>query len=105
MYIVQYRWKLKSGTEDRFRSAWKQGTERIIALEGGLGSRLHQANDGSWIAYAQWPDRESWSRFWNAPTPISETGETMWMCIEYSDEPLGMLVMDDRLIHERQSHE
>jgi hypothetical protein len=27
-----------------------------------LGSRLHVAEDGTWVAYAQWPSREAWER-------------------------------------------
>jgi len=35
-------------------------TEEIRNEMGGLGSRLHRSDDGSWIAYAQWPSRATW---------------------------------------------
>ena len=101
MYIVLYRWKIKTGMEEKFRSAWRTRTQQIIVEEGGLGSRLHQATDGSWIAYAQWPDRERWSKFWNAPKAQGETGQAMRSCIESSDEPTGMSVIDDLLVQGR----
>lgn len=55
-----YRWRLHADKVLQFQQAWERGTLRIAAERGGLGSRLHQADDGSWLAYAQWPDRASW---------------------------------------------
>ncbi|MFP5263535.1 MAG: antibiotic biosynthesis monooxygenase family protein [Blastocatellia bacterium] len=60
MFIVVYRWKLKEGMEDRFRQGWRAATEAISQRYGSLGSRLHKADDGAWVAYAQWPDKERW---------------------------------------------
>ena len=44
-------------------AAWETLTQGIRAGRGGLGSRLHRAEDGTWVAYAQWPDRATWERF------------------------------------------
>jgi hypothetical protein len=41
---------------------WEIVTREIRDHEGGLGSRLHRAADGTWVAYAQWPSRELWER-------------------------------------------
>ncbi len=59
-FTVIYRWRLHPGMEEQFQSQWAISTERILREEGGLGSRLHRADDGSWIGYAQWPDRATW---------------------------------------------
>ena len=40
--------------------AWKQLTQLIYEYEGSLGSRLHQKDESRYIAYAHWPDRETW---------------------------------------------
>lgn len=61
MFCVVYQWKVKSGKEELFRQTWREITEAIFAQHGSLGSRLHQAEDGSFVAYAQWPSEESWS--------------------------------------------
>ena len=59
-FAVIYRWRIHPGMEDRFVAAWETLTRGIRDGRGGLGSRLHRAEDGTWVAYAQWPDRETW---------------------------------------------
>ncbi len=60
MFCVIYQWQVKPAREPDFRETWRAITEAIFRQHGSLGSRMHSADDGSWIAYAQWPDRESW---------------------------------------------
>ena len=48
------------GREAQFEAGWRGGTERITAEFGGWGSRLHKQSEGIYIAYAQWPDEETW---------------------------------------------
>lgn len=62
MFIALYRWKLKAGKEQQFRAAWSQVTLAIRENCGSLGSRLHQAEDGTWAAYAQWPTKAMWQK-------------------------------------------
>ncbi len=62
MFAVIYRWRVIAGREAQFEAGWAAGTEAIKQEFGGLGSRLHAAGDGIYIAYAQWPDRETWER-------------------------------------------
>jgi len=61
MLIVVYRWRIKAGHEAQFREGWRAMTASIAATRGGLGSRLHRAQDGTWVAYAQWPDRAAYA--------------------------------------------
>lgn len=37
-------------------------TRAIYATCGSKGSRLHRCDDGSWLAYARWPDEETFER-------------------------------------------
>lgn len=62
MFAVIYRWRIVPGLEAQFEEGWKRGTERISEEFGGWGSRLHRAGDGVYIAYAQWPDEETWNK-------------------------------------------
>lgn len=60
MFAVIYQFEVKSGKESAFRAAWKDLTSLIYQNCGSLGSRLHSSNAGTYIAYAQWSNREQW---------------------------------------------
>lgn len=60
MFTPIYHFEVKSGQEKTFIEAWRQLTELIMKYEGALGSRLHRSSDGSFVAYAQWPNRALW---------------------------------------------
>lgn len=62
MFAVVYRWRVALDKERDFLGAWELLTREYLASAGSLGSRLHRASDGMWVAYAQWPDRHSWER-------------------------------------------
>ncbi|MFE2150267.1 antibiotic biosynthesis monooxygenase family protein [Streptomyces lavendulae] len=62
MFAVVYRWRLREGKEQQFAEGWRRVTEAIHARCGSYGSRLHRADDGTWVAYARWPDAESRER-------------------------------------------
>lgn len=59
-FAVLYRWRLHPGQEKSFRQGWAGLTQDIAQNLGGLGSRLHQLEDDSYAAYAQWPSRQLW---------------------------------------------
>ncbi|MYW63767.1 hypothetical protein GTY65_06690 [Streptomyces sp. SID8379] len=56
MFAVIYRWRLHEGKEEQFAAGWHRVTLAIRAHCGSYGSRLHRADDGTWVAYARWPD-------------------------------------------------
>ncbi|MFG2391209.1 hypothetical protein ACGFYF_20195 [Streptomyces lavendulae] len=62
MFAVVYRWRLHEGKERQFVEGWRRVTDAIHARCGSYGSRLHRADDGTWVAYARWPDAESRER-------------------------------------------
>ena len=62
MFCVLYEFKVKAGQKEAFREAWRTVTENVVQEYDSLGARLHESDDGAWIAYAQWPDINSWQR-------------------------------------------
>lgn len=72
MFAAIYRWKVKAGFEEQFERGWTLGTERIAEELGGWGSRLHRAADGTYFAYAEWPDEATWQRAVAAGMPHSD---------------------------------
>lgn len=98
MFIALYRWKLKPGKEDQFREAWSQVTLAIREKCGSLGSRLHSSEDGTWVAYAQWPSKEMWQK----DRPLGDEGDAarrrMSEAIEERLPALYLTVTDDFLI-------
>ncbi len=66
MFVAVYWWRVKPGKEEQFREAWRRGTEAITRIYGSYGSRLHRETDGRFVAYAEWPDAETWQRAFDA---------------------------------------
>jgi heme-degrading monooxygenase HmoA len=60
MFAVIYRFAIHPEKEKEFLSAWEGLTDLIYKHEGSLGSRLHQQDAVNYIAYAQWPDKNTW---------------------------------------------
>lgn len=69
-FCVIYQFRVRSGEESRFVRAWEDLTLAIREHCGGLGSRLHKADDGWWLAYAQWPDRQTWEQAQARTAPV-----------------------------------
>lgn len=59
MFAVLYRWRLHPGREEQFVDGWNRVTRAIRQSCGSYGSRLHRASDGSWVAYARWPEDQA----------------------------------------------
>ena len=97
MFIALYRWAVREGQEERFREGWRRLTEEIHARRGSRGSRLHRAEDGTWVAYAQWPDRQTWESARGVEAADGEALEMMRGSIEVSHPPVLMEVSDDLL--------
>ncbi|MFK5957054.1 MAG: antibiotic biosynthesis monooxygenase [Planctomycetota bacterium] len=96
-FAVLYRWRLKAGSEESFGKAWAKMTELIKQECGGLGSRLHQVEDGTWAAYAQWPDRKTWEAMQRRDSIDKIASAQMREAIEESFEPVLMTVRKDDL--------
>jgi heme-degrading monooxygenase HmoA len=110
MYVALYGWRVKPGHEEQFREAWRRGTRAITRIYGSFGSRLHRAEDGRFIGYAEWPDEASWRRAFDAKM-IYDNPEARRMFIDaladaHGGELIaGMEVLDDLLIpHSGEPH-
>jgi hypothetical protein len=90
-FAVIYRWRLHPGREALFQEIWARNTVEIARRCGGLGSRLHRADDGSWLAYAQWPDRATWERSYDVPDWDPEGSHLIETCVA---ERLPRLLLD-----------
>jgi heme-degrading monooxygenase HmoA len=66
MYVAVYRWTVKPGREEQFREAWRRGTRAITRIYGSFGSRLHRDEQGRYLGYAEWPDKASWQKAFDA---------------------------------------
>lgn len=96
-FAVIYRWKIKEGLEESFRQAWEMITLDIKEMRGGLGSRLHQADDGTWYAYAQWPSREAWAKSQAGGPTNEEASVLMSEAVEKSFDPIPLKPVRDLL--------
>src|SRR3954470_9205135 len=71
MFAVIYQCYLKPGREGDFRQAWHLIASYFVEKRGALGSCLHKAEGGKWIAYSRWPDKATRDASWpgdNAPS-------------------------------------
>lgn len=62
MFYIIYEFTVDAAAQDEFEKLWHSLTIAIRDNSGGLGSRLHKAlnKPNCWVAYAQWPDKETW---------------------------------------------
>lgn len=100
MFIALYRWKVKEGHEKNFLEGWHRTTEEIYQHRGSLGSRLHWAEDGLWVAYAQWPDSRTYDAAQSIPAVDAEARRMFRESIEESYPDIYMSVVDDLLQEE-----
>jgi heme-degrading monooxygenase HmoA len=101
MFVAAYWWKVHPGKEDQFRAAWRRGTQLIQQKYGSLGSRLHQEEDGRFIGVAEWPDKATWQKAYDAKMVYDEP-ETRKAFVEaiadVPDEPLLLMEVTDDLL-------
>jgi len=92
MYAVIYQFDVIQGQEEDFETLWQMVTESFIQHAGGLGSRLHKNETGSYIAYAQWPDKKAWE---TARQKLPKTAiENLQRMNGYCDEITVLFNMD-----------
>lgn len=60
MFVAIYQFDVKPNHEQKFIESWEGLTQLIYQYEDSLGSRLHKNKDGTYIAYAQWPNKATW---------------------------------------------
>jgi len=100
-FVAAYWWRAKPGKEDQFREAWRRGTELIRERYGSLGSRLHREDDGRFIGVAEWPDRQTWQRAFDAKM-VYDDPETRAAFVDaledWAEDPLLLMEVTDDLL-------
>jgi len=96
-FCVLYRFRVRDGEEAAFVSAWTELTHGIRDQRGGLGSRLHRDDDGTFVAYAQWPDRATWQRAQELPSVDPVASERMARTMTESFSPILLTPGEDLL--------
>lgn len=105
MFVAAYWWEVHPGKEDQFRAAWRRGTQLIRERYGSLGSRLHRQERADdkvrFIGVAEWPDRETWQRAFDARM-VYDDPETRAAFVgalsDWADEPLLLMEVTDDLL-------
>jgi quinol monooxygenase YgiN len=98
-FVAIYHWRIYVDQIDSFLAAWETVTRCIKAERGGLGSKIHRADDGTFVAYAQWPDRETWQAMGKLPSVDPEASKAMRAAIEESLPSLYLDPINDLLEH------
>jgi quinol monooxygenase YgiN len=96
-FCVIYRWRLHPGKESQFREGWERATQTLMRRHGALGSRLHQADDGTWVAYAQWPNKTAWEQLRALPSVDAEASRMMLDAELESHPPILLMPVADFL--------
>jgi quinol monooxygenase YgiN len=60
MYCILLEFRPVPGKEEKFLRSWAALTEYIHQNYGSKGSRMHRSESGKFIAYAQWPGKETY---------------------------------------------
>lgn len=101
MFAVIYQGYLKPGREEEYQKAWHQIASYFVSKRGAIGSCLHKAEDGKWIAYSRWPDKATRDASWpgekdpsnELPEEIRQAILTVKGCID-PDRKLPDICMD-----------
>jgi len=101
MLAVVLEFDVSEGMENQFRQAWIETTEIIYQNFGSLGSRLHQADNGKFIAYAQWPSLDVYESDHHWPEGSKNAREAMRKCLKNgAPTVLHKLKLDTDLLKE-----
>ncbi|SFF34142.1 Antibiotic biosynthesis monooxygenase [Fontimonas thermophila] len=104
-FAVVYQWRLKPGMEEQFRQAWEELTAILLATRGARGSRLHRTDNGHFVAYAQWPDQQTWERSCALHELDEKLSRRMLEAVEETWSPMLLTTVSDCLIPEHARHD
>ncbi|USD39392.1 antibiotic biosynthesis monooxygenase [Ferrimonas sp. SCSIO 43195] len=97
MYTVLYQWKIRSGKQQEFMSAWEEVTDYYLKNHEALGSRLHQIDDHSFAAYAQWASKADRDKAFASVDSPDSAIERMRACVVDRLDPIEMVMILDKL--------
>ena len=73
MFAVIYRSYIKPEKETEYQQLWQQIATYFREHCGALGSCLHKTEEGIWLAYSRWPDKETRDAAWPGENNPSAT--------------------------------
>ena len=97
MYTVLYQWDVHQDKHDDFISGWEAVTDHYLAKHNSLGSKLHQISDNRFMAFAQWPSKESRDSAFNLNDAPHQAVEKMKNSILTSHSPTETTIILDKL--------
>ncbi len=104
MFTVIYRGFILEGKEQDYIAHWKVVANYFKEHRGAIGSTLHQASSGEYIAYSKWPNKvtrdASWGKNSAALEPsVEESITKIKACIDHSRpyEEIEMNIVEDFL--------
>lgn len=62
MFALIYEFDVNTRNTENFLQTWHVLTSRVKALSESAGAMLHKLNDTTWVAYSNWPSKESWEK-------------------------------------------
>jgi len=100
MFVILYRWRIKTGKEAQFIKGWSEITSYYRENFDSLGSRLHRGDDGIFYAYAQWKTAENRNQAF-ADSHEFESAKLMREAIEERFAEVKLEIVEDYLLHEK----
>lgn len=97
MFAVVYTWAVKPGNEDAFVDAWHRATIAIMGRCSSYGSRLHRADDGTFVGYARWPSERARLECFADGPPDTQAAVDMGEAIERTLPERRLEILDDLL--------
>lgn len=104
MFAVIYSGKIKPEREEEYKRLWHTIAEYFMTHCGALGSCLHKATNGSWVAYSRWPNKSTRDAVYLEenrkflPEEIRNAFEQFNGCILERDPEICLDVIDDLLL-------
>lgn len=99
MFAVIYRGSVYPELEQEYRALWGQIAGYFMAHRGAIGSCLHKTDQGEYVAYSRWPDKQTRDASWGPEADIHSNPEIALAieqfkkCIDRS-EPFDEICMD-----------
>ena len=99
-FAVVYQWRVKQGMHEQFFAAWEELTEQMMRKRGARGSRLHRTDQGTLVAYAQWPDQATWEKSCALHNMDEELSRRILDAVEETWSPMFLTTLSDQLLPE-----
>ena len=100
-FAVIYRFYLEDSKEEEYISNWKVVADYFTQQRGAIGSSLHKTNQGYWLAYSRWPNKQTRDASWSKdnikedlPEKIKNAIANMKNCTDLTMEEFPEICMN-----------